>query len=154
MRGNFLSWIRSFLSNRTQFFEINENLSSLQEVTIGVPQGSTLGPLLFLLCTNDLCKPLTQLKVIHFADDTTLYINVKPSEDITNMINAELTLVQTWIYTNKLSLNVQKNNYMIISNRRAVDDIDINLCGGATTRVSQHKFLGVIIDDKLKFEGH
>ena len=153
-RGNFLNWVRSFLSNRTQFVEINENRSSLRDVTIGVPQGSTLGPLLFILYINDLCKSLTQLKSIHFADDTTLYINMKPSEDITNMINAELTQVQTWINANKLSLNVQKTNYMIISNRRAVDDIDINLGGEAITRVSQHKFLGVIIDDKLKFGGH
>ena len=75
---------------------------------------------------NDLNESRTQLKSNLFADDTTLYINMKPSYELTNQINGELTQVETWINVNKLSIYVQKTNYMIMSCRRVIDDIDIN----------------------------
>ena len=153
-RGTSLQWIRSFLNNRTQFVEINQNRSSVSRLNVGVPQGSTLGPLLFLLYINDLSKSLTQLKSIHFADDTTLYLDMKPSIDHTLLINTELTRVQSWINANKLSLNVQKTNYMIISNRMGHDDLNICLNGQSIERTDNHKFLGVLIDDKLRFNKH
>jgi len=94
------------------------------------------------------------LKSIHFADDTTLYLDVNPSNDNTSIINSELDQVQTWINANKLSLNVQKTNYMIISNRNQSENINISLSGQLIARTSNHKFLGVFIDDKLKFDIH
>ena len=107
-RGKSLDWLRSFLSNRSQFVEINQQRSCSLDVKIGVPQGSTLGPLLFIMYINDLNKSLTMLKSIQFADDTTLYLDINPSIDHTTMINSELAQVQTWIKANKMSLNVQK----------------------------------------------
>ena len=97
-----------FLSIRHQLVEINKQLSSSLDVRIGVPQSSTLGPLLFILYINDLNKFLTMLKFINFADETTLYLDINPSNDNASLINFELTRVQTRIDANKLSLNVQK----------------------------------------------
>ena len=70
------------------------------------------------------------------------------------MINSELAQVQTWMNANKLSLNVQKTNYMIISNRHQIENIKFSLSGPPIARTSRHKFLGVFIDDKLKFDTH
>ena len=104
-RGTSLQWIRSFLMNRKQFVDINSERSPTCEVNIGVPQGSTLGPLLFILYINDFRNSLTHLKSIHFADDTTLYKQMNPSVDHAVLINTELANVQEWINVNKLSLN-------------------------------------------------
>ena len=93
-RGKSLDWLRSFLSNRSQFVEINQQRSCSLDINIGVPQGSTLGPLLFILYINDLNKSLTMLKSIHFADDTTLYLDINPSNNHTSMINSELAQVE------------------------------------------------------------
>ena len=153
-RGTSLQWIRSFLMNRKQFVEINSERSTSCDVNIGVPQGSTLGPLLFLLYINDFKNSLTHLKSIHFADDTTLYKQINLSVDHSNLINAELTNIQEWINVNKLSLNVQKSNYMIISNRARTNNLNLKLGGENIGRVTDHKFLGVTIDETLKFDVH
>ena len=108
-RGRGLDWLRFFLSNRSQFVEINQPSSYSLDVNIVLPQGSMLGPLLFILYVNDLNKSFTMLKSIHFADDSTLYLDINTSNGHISMINSELAQVQTWINANKLSLNVQKN---------------------------------------------
>ena len=84
------------------------NRSSSLDVKMGVPKDSTLGPFLFILYITDLNKSLAMLKSIHFADETTLYLDINPFNDHTSFINSELAQVQTWINANKLSLNVQK----------------------------------------------
>ena len=94
------------------------------------------------------------LKSIHFADDTTLYLDINPSTDYTSLIKSELARVQTWIRTNKLSLNIQKTNYMIISSRKHIENINISLSGQPIAQSSHHKLLGIFIDDKLKFDKH
>ena len=107
-----------------------------------------------VLYVNYLNESRTQLKSIIFADDTTLYIKIKPSFGLTNQINGKLNQVETWINAKKLSIYVQKTNYMIMSSRRVTDDIDIKPGGELISRASHHKFLGAIIDDRLKFYGH
>ena len=103
-----LDWLRSFLSNRSQFVEIYQQRSCSLDVKIGIPKSSTLGPLLFIMHINDFNKSLRILKSIHFAEDTTLYLDINPSNDHTTLINFELAQVQTWINANKFSLNVKK----------------------------------------------
>ena len=100
-RGKSLDWLHSFLSNRSQFAEINQQRSYLLDVKIGVPLGSRLGSLLLTLYINDLNKSLTMLTFIHFVDSTNLYMDMNPSNDHTFSINSELAQVQTWIYANK-----------------------------------------------------
>ena len=74
-RGNSYNWFNSYLSNRRQYVTIDDYSSDYNDITIGVPQGSTLGPLLFIIYINDMTNCLTKLKTIHFADDTTLFIS-------------------------------------------------------------------------------
>ena len=149
-----MDWLRSFLSIRSQIVEINQQRSSSLDVKIGVPQGSMLGPLLIILYVNDSNKPLIMLTSINFDDDTTLHLDINPSNDHASMIVSELAQVQTGIYANELSLNVQKTNYLIISNRNQSENIRISLSGQPVARFSNHKFLGVSIGDKLKFNIH
>ena len=77
------------------------------------------------------------LKFIHFADDTTLYLYINPSDDHTSLINSELAQVQTWKNANKLSLNVQKSNYMIISNRNQIENINISTIAAGPASISK-----------------
>ena len=128
-RGNSLYWLRSFSSNRFYFVENNQKRSSSLDVKIGVPQGSTLGPLLFILYNNDLNKSVSMQKSIHFTDDTTLYWEINPYTDYTSLKNSELAQVQTWINANKLSLSVQKTSYMIILNRNQTENVFFCLSG-------------------------
>ena len=128
-RGTSLQWIRSSLMNRKQFVNINSERSSTCVVHICVPQGSTLGPLLLISYISDFRNSLTHLKSIHPADDTTLYKQLNPSVDHTVLINTELANVQEWIDVSKLSSNVQKNNYKVISKRTRPDNLNIMLSG-------------------------
>ena len=102
--------MRSFLKNRKQFVEINSERSSTRGVNIGVPQRSTLGPLLFILYMNEFRNSLTHLKSIHTAHDTYPYKQLNPYVDHAVLNNAELANVQEWINVIKLSLNVQETN--------------------------------------------
>ena len=108
LEGKVFDWVRSFLSNRSQFVEINQQRSCSLDVNIVVLQDSTLAPFLFSMCIHYMNKYLTMLKFIHFADDTTLYFEKNPSDNHTSMIKSELAQVQTWINANNLYLNVEK----------------------------------------------
>ena len=99
------------------------------DVKIGVFQGSTLGPLLFILYPKDLTKSLVMLKSIHFADDTTLSLDINPCDDHTSLINSELPQVQTRTNAKKIVPECKKNNYMIISNKNQIININISLNG-------------------------
>ena len=103
----------SYLSNRTQVVEVNSVLSDQGTIKHGVPQGSILGPLLFLLYINDISKSSKILKFFLFADDTTAYYSADPHDKNTeNILNAELEKVSCWLAANKLSLNVRKSNFL------------------------------------------
>ena len=153
-RGPIHSWIRSFLSNRSQYVEVGGSNSCSLPVTIGVPQGSTLGPLLFLLYINDMENTLTNMKIIHFADDSTLHINFPKSFNISPVINDELCSINSWLQANKLILNVDKTKYMIFSIKDKPPDIDILIGNNPIGRTDVHKFLGVYIDEKITFDHH
>ena len=101
-----MHWIRYFSSKKSQIVEINQQRYYSMDVKTGIPQGSKLGPLLFILYINEPNKCLTKLKFIHFTDDTALYLDINSSTDHTSLFNSELVQAQTWINANKLSLNV------------------------------------------------
>ena len=128
--------------------------SEVRPVNIGVPQGSTLGPLLFITYINDLHLIAHHCKVVHFADDTTLYHSNTDFNSAVRSINSDLLGIQEWLQCNRLSINVLKTNYMIITNRAIPADCLVKFGDNILTPVDSAKFLGVTIDNRLNFSTH
>ena len=109
VRGSVLAWFQSYLTDRKQFVTYNGVASSTKHVSCGVPQGSILGPLLFLIFINDLCLVCKSTLPILFADDTNLFKSHQDLTHIETMLNDKLKSISLWLQVNKLSLNVKKN---------------------------------------------
>ena len=118
-------------------------------ITCGVPQGSVLGPLLFLIYINDLVNSANKLSTILFADDTNLFYSGKDIGTIEYTVNNELTQIQEWLTSNQLTLNVKKTNFIIFKSQ-VNRQINIKLNKEILQRVEKTKFLGLIIDQHLK----
>ena len=153
-RNQINSWLKSYLTNRKQYVKINNTTSNTLVTKMGVPQGSTLGPLLFILYISDMKQALSNMKVLHFADDSTLYLEIDKSSNYTTHINRDLESLNEWLLANKLFLNVDKTKYMIIHNRGRPPDLNLNIGGALINRCNDHKFLGVHIDEQLNFKKH
>jgi len=154
IRGIFNSWFKNYLENRTQFVTHNSAQSNMSKVLCGVPQGSILGPLLFILYIDDLTKVSTILNLVLFADDTSIFYNNKDISILKQTINDELAKINDWFKVNKLSLNSSKTHYMLFGQRNINQNIRITLNNNHITKVTNTKFLGVIIDDKLTWKDH
>ena len=126
MRGNVYNLLKSYLENRSQFVKLNDSYSSLVKIIFGVPQGSILGPLLFLIFINDL-PDATSFYVKLFADDTFLCAQSKSFVELENNVNIELNKVYTWLASNKLTLNISKSKFMIVTKKRTIPNIRICL---------------------------
>ena len=114
IRGVALELLKSYLTNRFQYTKVNGYSSSTKRITRGVPQGSTLGPLFFLMYVNDLSL-CTKFFVTLFADDTYLMLSDKRIDYLQQKVNALLVKIGCWLRTNKLTLNNTKTNYMLIN---------------------------------------
>ena len=154
IRGKALEWFRSYLSDRQQFVYLNGCKSSLKPILCGVPQGSLLGPLLFLCYINDISHSSHVLSFILFADDSSILYTHKNPITLLNTINNELVCLNEWIFANKLSLNIQKTHYMLFSNSLHNLPGQILLNQIPITRVNSIKFLGLHIDDHLTWNTH
>ena len=157
-RGIVLNWFRSYLSNRTQYVYYNNCKSEKLDVTCGVPQGSILGPLLFILYINDIVNTSNMLQFILFADDTTILFSDKDISSKIDLINTELKEVTNWFKTNKLSVNASKTNFMIMGTTHQTskpkNNIKVILDNVELSRVNKTKFLGVLIDENLTWKDH
>ena len=154
IRGIPLMLFKSYLSHRRQFVSLNGVNSPPLQISLGVPQGSVLGPLLFLIYINDLPNALDLLQPVLFADDTTLYFTHSNPYTLCRTISKELKQLHNWLISNRLTLNINKSYYIIFSLRDIPPDINISIANTTLERKSEGKFLGIIIDDKLNFDSH
>lgn len=158
IRGKVWQWLESYLKNRTQKVRFNNKYSKLMAVDHGVPQGSVLGPLLFVLYINDItevCPIGSNVKL--FADDTMIYVTGECSEEINKKMNDVFHKIENWMNLNKLKLNAEKTKYMIVrSSRKEVKGQIKIVCmnGVVLERVEVIKYLGVMIDSRLTFAEH
>lgn len=146
--------MKSYLCNRKQYTVIDNIKSNYSTVLTGVPQGSTLGPLLFLLYINDIINSSQIINFTLFADDTNLTHSESDLETLTRTLNIELSNVSTWLSCNKLSLNVDKSNYLIFAGKKRVENYEIRICNNSIQQRNSLKYLGINIDDQLNWNIH
>ena len=156
IRGTTLDWFKSYLSDRKQYVSVNGSNSSCLSVTCGVPQGSVLGPLLFLIYINDLPRSSKKLTFYLFADDTNIYYESNNPDLLQQTVNKELKKVKIWLDVNKLSLNVDKTNFIIFKSPRhpLTEAISIKIGNLPIRKTCYVKFLGVLLDENLSWKYH
>ena len=154
--GVALKWFESYLSGRKQFVTIEGTDSRPIPIQYGVPQGSILGPLLFIIYINDLPNISKLAEFILYADDANIIITGTSIEEIQSKLDNLTSLLIKWVDSNGLALNLKKTHYMIFSNQRsaAMSDLKVQIAGVTIDRVTEARFLGVIIDEKLSWKKH
>ena len=153
IRGIANSWLGSYLKERSQYIFYNNENSDEMNICCGVPQGSILGPKMFILYINDMVNVSKIFKCIIFADDTNLFCTSKDIVSLSVTICNELLKLK-WFALNKLSLNITKTNYIIFCKTKYKDNIQISIGNKLIDKVNETKFLGVIIDDQLNWHSH
>ena len=155
IRGAALNWFQSYLLNRKQFVTYNGSKSCTKELKCGVPQGSILGPLLFFIYINDLTGICKHTLPIFFADDSNLFVNWADLKVMESQLNDDLCSVSTWLKVNKLSLNIDKTQFVIFSRTKYKNyNVDLKIEGQSIDKVQHTKFLGIIIDYNLNWKNH
>ena len=155
IRGNIHAWLDSYLNNRSQFVHYNDHNSGRKHITHGVPQGSILGPLLFIIYINDFSRASELLFSMLFADDTSVFIEGTNYDKMIDILNNELKRVDIWLKANKITINTKKTHYMMFHRTRIKGDHHPIIIGGnPLTYFNNTQFLGVIIDHKLKWSNH
>ena len=154
IRGIPNKWINSYLSDRNQQVQLRNILSDKNFIDTGVPQGSVLGPVMFLLYVNDLPNFDNKVFTLMFADDSSLFISGPNLDELMHRTKNIIIKVQNWINTNKLSLNLKKTKFMIFSTRDIKEHDYINVRNFKIERVRFFKFLGFFIQENLKWTHH
>ena len=156
LRNNALNLISNYLKDRKQFTYYLDTYSSQTTLTHSVPQGSILGPLLFNIYINDIVNSINKLNIILFADDSCLYYSNSNINDLIAVVNDELQLVNSWLISNRLTLNVSKSHYIIFSRGlnvpQNIQPIQINY--NHIEKVNETKFLGIILQNNMKWDKH
>ena len=156
IRGVAYDWLKSYLTNRKQFVQVSDTRSSFLDIVCGIPQGSILGPKLFILYINDICNTSSVMRFILFADDTNLFKCGYDVHKLASDISTELNKLQRWFNANKLSLNLQQQKIYLLfdrhkSNLISGERVNIYINGPEIELVNSTKFLRVIIDSRLNW---
>ena len=155
VRGIALDLFKSYLSDRYQAVRVNGVISDFRVINTGVPQGSVLGPILYLIYVNELPSISHLFSMCLYADDTTLIFENKEKNELVSMCNEGIDIFYSWCCSNRLSINASKTNTMLFSNKiHPCDVLEIFMNNDRIEYASSVRFLGVIIDDKLKFNLH
>ena len=156
IRGVSNQWLTSYLTDRKQCVKFKNSSSKFQDVTCGVPQGSILGPLLFLIYINDMHQAINNSSTYHFADDTYLKFSSKCEKELRTKMNADLKSLFTWLCANRLSLNVAKTEFIIFKPpRKSLSTrLTLKLNGTVLYESKKIKYLGLIVDDRLTWSFH
>ena len=151
--GTPLRWLASYLTDRKQYCQINGHKSCLKNVLCGIPQGSCLGPLLFILYVNDFEQCLEKCTAIMYADDTSVTCSAEDLTELCNDLKTEVGNIAKWLRLNKLSLNTDKTEYMVVGHKRQTNSIseliEIKINEEPIKRVQTVKYLGTMVDENL-----
>ena len=156
-RGNVLRLLQNYLKDRFQSTLANGFTSKSQKVVCGIPQGSTVGPLMFIIYLNDLSSILQNCKYQLYADDTVLYMSGQEIEPITDNMCIDLAQFKDWCDCNKLTINIKKTKYMIFGLKSQIKEIRhhvLNIHDHFLDRVTSYKYLGVTPDACLTYSRH
>jgi len=157
IRGQSLLWFENYLTTRTQRVKFDKDLSTCLPIEYGVPQGSILGPILFVLCINDLPECLLTSSVSMYADYTVIYFSGPSSNEIAQTLQDDLNRIANWLADNKLVLNQSKTKWLLIGTRQKLElslTTKVELHGKHIDRVSSFCYLGVTLDEHLSWEEH
>jgi len=156
VRGGALNLLKDYLSNRNQAVKLNNQISSLKSINFGVPQGSILGPLFFIIYINDLKNCLMNTIPVLYADDTNIFMSGQDVDSMTALFNNDLASLSEWLRSNRLSLNLSKTHSMIFSTNPSHRDkaLLLSMNGTAIETVRLTTFLGVKIDNALTWSDH
>ena len=156
IRENALNWIRSYLTNRKQFVSLSGAKSQNRDISCGVPQGSILGPLLFIIYINDMHEAVVSSTVHHFADDTNLLFSNKNPKLLSKVLNKELNLLFEWLCSNRLSLNTAKTEFIIFRPTKVHlrSRVVLKLNKTKNFESNKIKYLGIILDPYLRWNHH
>ena len=156
IRGNAIKFIENYLKNRTQIVQIENRQSNSRIITHGVPQGSILGPLLFIIYINDLCTVCPSLFAALFADDSNFFKIDKSLKKLKESMDDDLIIINQWLKANKLSINLSKTKSMVICTRQLNNNplVNISINEASIEQVDTTKFLGVYINKHMNWSHH
>ena len=157
VKNNVINWCRSYLEDRQQTALVNGLTSDQKSITCGVPQGSVLGPLFFLVYINDIQFALGNCNLKLYADDSVLYQSGVNSEEAAVLLQSSLNKFCEWSTSNKLSINTKKNKFMVFGSRSRVKrakNVKLSMNGDKLSKVPTFKYLGLTLDSTLSYSNH